>query len=118
MATTPVVYDSASKRHRPLGEGETLGASSLPVSTAAGNAIEARSDGLYAGTPSADDPNAVKLSGNQTVGGVKTFVSPIQGALNGQAARAVADENGVNIATGYVPVPDIVSIAAIDAMFA
>ena len=118
MANTPVVYDSASNRHRPLADGETLGAGSVPVSPAAGNVIEARPDGLYAGTPSADDPNAVKLSGDQTVTGSKTFVNPIQGALNGQAARAVADENGVNIATGYVPVPDIVSIAAIDAMFA
>ena len=119
MATTPVVYDSASQRHRPLGAGETLGASALPVSTAADNLIEARPDGLYAsGTFSSDDPNAVKVSGDQTVQGVKTFTEPIRGSVTGSAARAAADANGLSIDAGYVKIEDLVPLAAIDAMFA
>ena len=119
MATTPVVYDSASKRHRPLGDGETLGASSVAVSPAADNLIEARPDGLYApGEFVADDPNAVKLTGDQTVQGVKTFSSPIVGALNGTANRAVADAEGRTISLTYVRIDDVVALSAIDAMFA
>ena len=119
MATTPVVYDSASQRHRPLGAGETLGASALPVSSAADNLIEARQDGLYAsGTFSSDDPNAVKLSGDQTVQGSKTFTEPIRGSVTGSAARAAAGANGPLVASGYVMVADIVPVSQIDAMFA
>ena len=119
MATTPVVYDSASKRHRPLGDGETLGAGSVPVSQAADNLIETRPDGLYAsGTFSADDQNAVKLSGDQTVQGSKTFTEPIRGSVTGSAARAAADANGLQIDSGYVKVADIVPVSQIDAMFA
>ena len=76
MATTPVVYDSASQRHRPLGAGEALGASALPVSSAADNLIETRPDGLYAGIPV---QSAVLLTGDQTVDGTKTFSRPIFG---------------------------------------
>lgn len=119
MATTPVVYDSASQRHRPLGAGETLGASALPVSTAADNLIEARPDGLYApGEFVADDPNAVKLTGDQTVQGVKTFSSPVVASLNGTANRAVADADGQTISLTYVRIDDVVALSAIDAMFA
>lgn len=119
MATTPVVYDSASQRHRPLGAGETLGASALPVSTAADNLIEARPDGLYApGQFTADDPNAVKLTGDQTVQGVKTFAEPVVASLNGTANRAVADADGQTISLTYVRIDDVVALSAIDAMFA
>lgn len=115
MATTPVVYDSASKRHRPLGDGETLGAGSVPVSQAADNLIETRPDGLYAGIPA---QNAVLLSGDQTVDGTKTFSSPIFGNLNGEAQRAVRDGEGAVITERYERVDDLVTLAQIDAMFA
>lgn len=48
MATTPVVYDSASKRHRPLAQSESLPAASVPISAVADNIVELRPDGLYA----------------------------------------------------------------------
>lgn len=119
MATTPVVYDSASKRHRPLGDGETLGASSVAVSPAADNLIEARPDGLYAPNQfTADDPNAVKLTGDQAVSGTKTFSEPVVASLNGTANRAVADADGKVIPLTYVKIEDLVPLAAIDAMFA
>ena len=88
MATIPVVYDSASKRHRPLADGESFGA------------------------------GYVDLTGDQTVGGTKTFTSPIIGSLSGQASRALADAGGNVISEYYVPVPDLVTLAEIDAMFA
>ena len=88
MATTPVVYDSASKRHRPLADGESFGAGS------------------------------VTLAGDQTVGGSKTFTSPVRGDLDGQASRAAADAAGHVFTEYYVPVPDLVTLAEIDAMFA
>jgi hypothetical protein len=88
MATTPVVYDSASRRHRPLADGEQFGT------------------------------GFVTLTGDQTVGGSKTFTSPITGSLNGQASRALADASGHVFTEYYVPVPDLVTLAEIDAMFA
>ena len=119
MATTPVVHDSALKRHRPLSGGEALPASSVPVSGASGNIAELRPDGVYVpGEFSVDDPNAVKLSGDQTVSGVKTFLSPVRGDLDGTASRAVNDGDGYQISGGYVKVGDLVTNQQIDAMFA
>ena len=119
MATTPVVYDSASNRHRPLAQDESFPAASLPVSSAAGNLAEVKPDGLFVpGDFDADDPNAVKLTGDQTVAGVKTFTSPVAGDLNGTAQRALKDGDGAVITERYERVDDLVTNAQIDAMFA
>jgi len=47
----PIVYDVANKKHRPLASGETLPASAIPLSAAAGNALAANSDGIYLQIP-------------------------------------------------------------------
>lgn len=119
MATTPVVYDSASKRHRPLAQDEAFPAASLPVSSASGNIAEVRPDGLYVpGDFDASDPDAVKLYGDQTVAGTKTFSSPVRGDLDGTAQRALKDGGGAVITETYERVDDLVTNAQIDAMFA
>ena len=119
MATTPVVYDSASKRHRPLAQDEAFPAASLPVSSASGNLAEMKPDGIFVpDSIDVGDPNAVKLSGDQTVSGTKTFSSPIGGDLNGTAQRALRDGDGAVITERYERVDDLVTNAQIDAMFA
>lgn len=60
-----------------LGDGTTTPLASLPISTPVQNALDLK----------ANDNAVVKLSGNQTVGGVKTFsVSPIVPAPSGATA--------------------------------
>ena len=119
MATIPVVYDSASSRHRPLAQDESFPAASIPVSSAAGNLAEVLPDGLFVpGSFDVGDPDAVKLSGDQTVAGTKTFLSPVRGDLDGTAQRALKDGDGAVITERYERIDDLVTNAQIDAMFA
>ena len=47
-------------------------------------------------TVSANDPNAVHKSGDETIGGIKTFSNKIKGNLQGNADTATSADNGVD----------------------
>lgn len=47
------------------------------------------------------------MTGNQTIGGTKTFTSSISGNLNGTASKATADGNGRNIVNTYATKDEI-----------
>jgi len=45
----PVVYDAATKTHRPLGAGEAVDAANIPLSSTQYNGLKVFPDGLYTG---------------------------------------------------------------------
>ena len=58
----------------------------------------------------ANSSEVVKLTGNQTIAGVKTFSSSISGNLSGTASRATADGNGNNIVSTYATKAEIADL--------
>lgn len=73
---TPLYFDSVNKVHTPMPAGDTVDPSVVPVSTAVGNRVQNRSDGLYVGdygTPNA--PYVIYVNsatGNDTNAGTTT----------------------------------------------
>jgi len=60
----------------------------------------------------ADDSTVVHNSGNESIGGTKTFISTISGSINGNAAtatKATQDGNGNNIVNTYAVKSTVVS---------
>lgn len=74
-----------------------LDATTASFTTAINNTINSK----------ANASEVVKLTGNQTIGGTKTFTSSISGNLNGTASKATADGNGRNIVNTYATKDEI-----------
>lgn len=77
-----------------------LDATTASFTTAINNTINSK----------ANDNAVVKLSGNQTIAGVKTFTSSISGNLNGTASKATSDGNGRNIVNTYATKDEIADL--------
>ena len=100
---TPVVWDDATKKHRPLGTGEKMGgldASSL-LSSDSGNLLEAGSDGLaYLSGSGVVDPRADNLLEESDRGKLQVTIGRIVEWLDGHPQDAAAVAEAVNVVSG------------------
>ena len=97
---TPVVWDDATKKHRPLGTGEKMGgldASSM-LSSDAGNLITSGSDGLaYLSGSGMVDPRADNLLEESDQGKLQVTVDRIAEWLDGHPQDAAALADAMNV---------------------
>ena len=100
---TPVVWDDATKKHRPLGTGEKMGgldASSI-ISSDSGNLIQTGSDGLALVTGSSlADPRADNLLETSQNGKLQVTPARIAEWLDGHPQDAALIADAVNVVSG------------------
>lgn len=100
---TPVVWDDATKKHRPLGTGEKMGgldASSI-ISSDSGNLIQTGSDGLALVTGSSlADPRADNLLETSGNGKLQVTVDRIAEWLDGHPQDAAILADAINVVSG------------------
>jgi hypothetical protein len=93
---TPIqLYFSATASNVPLAGN--LAAGELAINTNDGRLFYKDSSGVVRTIASTSTvTNAVLTTGNQTIGGIKTFSSTIVGSINGNAATATSATNITN----------------------
>ena len=100
---TPVVWDDATKKHRPLGTGEKMGgldASSI-ISSDSGNLIQTGSDGLALVTgTSLADPRADNLLETSANGKLQVTIDRIVEWLDGHPSDAAVLADAMNVVSG------------------
>ena len=90
---------SAARTNLGLGTAATTASTAYATAAQGTNADTAYGWGNHASAGYAADNAVVKLTGDQTVGGTKTFSSPIAGSVSGNAGTATALATGRTISS-------------------
>lgn len=100
--TATSAANTATSQASAAASSATAAAGSAAAAAASAAAADASADAAAASAASVDDANIVHKTGNETIGGSKTFTSPIVGSITGNAATATNAEqlDGID-STGF-----------------